>query len=140
MGDNNKNLKKMIKIFKPNGFDWMNFVITRRNPYTFHHIKSRSEGGADSIENGAILTRRAHDLIHLLEFVCPSAYKDLQDVFIRINRSHKPLDEEIISEIDGILYDIFSKEKYEFRMDTDLSEYEEIYHKMKNNSVKKLRK
>ena len=140
MGDNNRNLKKLIRIFKPDGFDWMNFVLTRRNPYTFHHIKSRSDGGEDLVENGAILTRRAHDLLHLLEFICPEAYNDLQNVFIKINKSHKPLTEDVIYEIDDILYNILNKEYYEFRIDMDLSEYRDIYYKTKNSITKKLRK
>ncbi len=140
MGENNRNLKKLIKIYKPDGYDWMNFALTRRNPYTFHHILSRSDGGKDLVENGAILTRRAHDLLHLLEFVCPEAYNDLQIVFDKINKSYKPLTEDIIYEIDTILYNIFNKENYAFKIDTDLSEYIEMYYKTKNSITKKLRK
>ncbi len=128
MGDNNRNLKKMLKRFKPDGFDWMNFVLTRRNPFTFHHIEPRSEGGSDTIENGAILTRRAHDLLHLLEYVCPDAYDDLQDIFARINASKGPLTDDIIEEIDDIMYMIFNKEHYAFKIDVDLSYYRDFYY------------
>ena len=35
---------------------------------TFHHIKPRSLGGKDTIENGANLCRNCHDLIHKHDF------------------------------------------------------------------------
>ena len=141
MGDNNKNLKKMLKIYQPNGYDWMNFVLTRRNPYTFHHIVSRSDGGEDDISNGAILTRRAHDLLHILEYICPFAYDDLEDIFIRINESGKPLTDEMIREVDNILYSVFTKDGYEFKIDVDLSEYIDIYyHQERKRKIKKIRK
>ncbi len=140
MGDNNYNLKKMFKIYKINGFDWMNFALTRRNPYTFHHIVSRSNGGADSIENGAILTRKAHDLLHLLEYICPDAYRKLQIIFTEINVSRKAPSEEHIHEIDEILHDVFSGNGYEFIIDVDLSEFSDIYYGNRKSKVKKLRK
>ena len=140
MGENNKNLKLMIRKYKPKGYDWMNFNLTRRNPYTFHHIVSRSDGGEDSINNGAILTRRAHDLLHLLEFVCPSAFNDLQNVFIRINRSQNGVTDEDICEIDSILYGVFNNDGYEFDSNVDLSKYMEIYYGIKKSKIKKLKK
>ena len=38
-------LKTMLNIYKPKGVDWMNFVLKRKNPYTFHHIIPKSNGG-----------------------------------------------------------------------------------------------
>lgn len=140
MGDNNKNLKIMIKKYKPDGFDWMNFALTRRNPYTFHHIVSKSSGGGDRVENGAILTRRAHNLLHILEYVCPEAYQDLQNIFISINRSNKPISNEFIKAIDDILHAVFEKNGYEFIIDADLDEYMDNYYGTNKNKVKKLRK
>ena len=140
MGDNNRNLKIMIKKYKPDGFDWMNFALSRRNPYTFHHIVSRSDGGGDSVLNGAILTRRAHNLLHILEYVCPKAYQDLEDIFIRINCSNKPVTNELIKEIDDIMHAIFTNDGYDFIIDTDLDDYIEFYYGSNRNKVKKLKK
>ena len=140
MGDNSINLKKMIKIYKPNGIDWMNFTLSRRNPYTFHHIISRSDGGDDTIENGAILTRRAHDLLHILEYVCPGVYEKLKELFIKINVSRKAPDVEIKKEIEEILHDIFDGSTYETTIDIDLSEFSNIYYGNKKYRMKKLRK
>ena len=137
MGDNVDNLKIMIKKYKPNGIDWMNFVLTRRNPFTFHHIVSKSDGGEDSIDNGAILTRLAHDLIHILEYMCPDAYNDLQSVFIKINESKRPITNETLNEIDEILYNVFNHIGYEFKIDVDLSSFSKIYYKNNKKNNKK---
>ena len=141
MKNNNiSNLKIMIKKFKPNGIDWMNFVLTRKNPFTFHHIISRSIGGEDSIENGAILTRKAHDLIHILEYACPDAYNDLQEIFTEINSSNTNPKYEILNKIDDILYNVFNHEKYEFLVEVDLSNFENIYYNHEKKVIKMVRK
>ena len=141
MGDNLDNLKLMIRKYKPDGIDWMNFVLTRRNPFTFHHIVPKSDGGEDSVDNGAILTRRAHDLIHILEIACPDAYIDLQNVFIKINESKHPITDDVLEEIDDILYNVFTHSGYDFKIDVDLSSFSEIYYKnSKKNKGKVLRK
>ena len=134
------NLKIMVKKYKPDGIDWMNFVLTRKNPFTFHHIISRSNGGEDTVENGAILTRRAHDLIHILEYACPEAYNDLQEVFMEINASNKPPTFEIFNKIDDILYNLFNHEKYEFLVDIDLANFANIYYNHEKKAVKQSRK
>ena len=41
----------------------------------------KKNGGDKSIDNGAILTKRAHVLLNALERCCPDAYNDLQKVF-----------------------------------------------------------
>lgn len=134
------NLKIMLKKYKPNNVDWMNFILTRKNPFTIHHIISRSVGGQDSQENAAILTRRAHDLIHILEYACPDAYRDLQHIFLDINSSNKPPTYEMLNRVDDILYNIFNREKYEFLVEVDLSNYESLYYNHEKKVTKSARK
>lgn len=110
----NKTLVVMGYIYNPDGFDWMNYKLTKHNKYTYHHIVERKNGGDDSVENGAILTEIAHRFLNILEQYCPDAYDDLQNVFIRINNSKIPPTCEIMREMDQILYDIFYTDKYEF--------------------------
>ena len=129
-------LRNMIDIFQPEGTDWMNFSLSRSNPYTYHHIVEKSRGGDKSIDNGAILTRKAHTLLHTLEAICPEAYQDLQNVFVKINATKSPITQDIINEIDQILYDIFIGNKYHIPEDVDLSMYHSLYFKGK----KKLKK
>lgn len=108
-------LRVLIKIFQPDGFDWMNFALSKKNPYTYHHIVESLNGGKKSIDNGAILTKRAHRLLHKLQVYCPDAYNDLQDVFRRINDSKQPVTQEFVDEIDNILKKILITKEYEFK-------------------------
>lgn len=121
-------LRILVDIFQPEGIDWMNFALSRDNPYTYHHIVEKSKGGDKSIDNGAILTRRAHTFLHTLEKVCPDAYNDLQNVFLKINGSKQPVSDEIIREIDEILYKVLISHEYEFNQDMDLSNYSGLYY------------
>ena len=121
-------LRIMVDIFEPNDIDWMNFALAKDNPYTYHHIMEKHNGGPKSIDNGAILTRHAHNLLNMLEKFCPDAYNDLQNVFARINDSKKPVTEEIIQEIDNILYKVLITKEYKFTEDVDLSNFEGRYH------------
>ncbi len=104
-------------IYNPDGFDWMNFKLTKENPATFHHIKEKRDGGKKTIENGAILSSFAHQLLNILDLFCPDAYNDLQNVFIKINGSGEPPTIEIMQEIDDILQKLFCTEEYQFRVD-----------------------
>jgi len=114
----NRTLIVMGYIYNPDGFDWMNFKLTKHNKYTYHHIVERKKGGDDSVENGAILTEIAHRFLNILEQYCPDAYNDLQNVFIKISNSKLPPANEIVKEMDQILYDIFYTDKYKFDENT----------------------
>ena len=107
-------------IYNPDGFDWMNYKITKNNPLSYHHIVEQRSGGHTLIENGAILTDKSHDLLNILDQYCPRAYNDLQSVFRRINGSNQPPTNEIVKEVDEILFNIFFTDKYHFRNDTNL--------------------
>ena len=101
---NNTAILLMNYIYNPDGFDWMNFQVSKSNPYTYHHIVEKRNGGKKTIENGAILTRDAHDLLNTFERYCPDEYDELQEVFKRINASGEPPTPEIMMEIDLIIY------------------------------------
>lgn len=117
-------LDVLVQIFKPNGFDWMNFALSKNNPYTYHHIIKKCDGGEKSVDNGAILTKKAHTFLNKLEKVCPDAYNDLQEVFRKINGSKTPPNDEIIDEIDNILYRLLVLGEYEvLDNEVDLSSY-----------------
>jgi len=132
-------LRIMIDIFQPEGIDWMNFALSKNNPYTFHHIVEKSKGGDKSIDNGAILTRKAHTFLHMLEKSCPDAYQNLQNVFVKINETKRPVTEDIINEIDDILYDIFVAQKYDIDESVDLTPFYANYYKGKKRIKKCLK-
>ncbi len=80
-------LIKLIEIYKPIGIDWMCFQITRKNPYSFHHIKKQENGGLLIIENGAILSKKSHRLLNWLEEKYPLIYLDWEELFFIINKA-----------------------------------------------------
>lgn len=114
-------LAKMLEIYEPDGVDWMNFAKTNSNKYTYHHILKREDGGKSKPSNGAILTNASHKLLHFLEYACPDAFYDYQDLFRRINSSNAPRTQEFIDEADLIMYGIFNG-GYDFARRIDLDE------------------
>lgn len=79
-------LIELIAIYKPNGRDWMDFQITKKNPYSYHHIKKKSDGGQMSFENGAILSKKSQMLLHWLEVKYPLIYLDWEELFYQIHQ------------------------------------------------------
>lgn len=80
-------LKQMIEIYRPIDIDWMGTKIKKNNPLTFHHIVKRKYGDT-IVSNGALLTKKSHQLLNKLE----SRNKDLFDrwqwLFVEINCSN----------------------------------------------------
>lgn len=98
---NEYNLKKI---------DFMGYVLSKENPYTYHHIKKRCHGGEVSLKNGAILTKIAHEYLHIIESRDLELYEYINNVLKQINeQGHEPLLRQILA-IDYILK-IF-EEKY----------------------------
>lgn len=87
-------LNQLIRIFEQKNIDWMGYKVTKKNPYTYHHILERRYGGKLSIDNGAILTRDAHDHLNYLEAYVPEAYDDWQRFFRYVNAKKRPLTKE----------------------------------------------
>ena len=120
-------LIKMRYIYNPDGFDWMNFKFSKDNQPTYHHIVERRHGGHLSVENGAILSDFAHQLLNILDLSCKKAYNDLQNVFMKIIASNSPPTYEVMKEIDEILYKIFFTEEYVFTKYINISWYRHVY-------------
>ncbi len=87
---------QMIEIYHPEVADWMQYQITKSNILTFHHIKKVSENGNCCIENGALLTKRAHRILNMVESLDIALYNEWNNLFILINKAKtKPCDEYI---------------------------------------------
>lgn len=97
-------LCQLIKIFDAKHIDWMGYKVTKKNPYTYHHILERRHGGKLTIDNGAILTRDAHDHLNYLEAYVPEAYDDWQRFFRYINAKKTPLSKDDLEVIKLITY------------------------------------
>ena len=83
--------------------DWMGYPITSENPLTFHHIIKKADGGEMVKENGALLTIKAHSELNTIELKYPDTYKELNNLFIKLNQTGKPPTEEYWAELRDIL-------------------------------------
>ncbi len=96
-------LMQMIKIYQPDGYCWMNDEVSKRNPYTLHHIVERKNGGKTVNSNLAILTYNAHVYLNWLELVDYETYCKLNQMFYELNMTNKPPTIEYYLKIDEIL-------------------------------------
>lgn len=78
-------LKEMLKIYQIKPLDFMGYKVTRENPYTYHHIQKKSDGGKKTIDNGAILTLNAHEYLNIIELTDERTYIALNQIFKLIN-------------------------------------------------------
>jgi len=88
-------LKEMKNIFYSNNsnrVDWMGFPITEDNKPSYHHIVkreellSRNEPIDATVENGAYLGKRSHEMLHTIELIDYDLYMCWNDLFLIINR------------------------------------------------------
>ena len=105
---NNEILKKMKKIYYPKGelyIDWMGYRITDINKPSYHHIvkaetlKEKELKTEATIENGAYLGKKSHELLHKIELLDKELYNSWNELFILINKEKKYPNEELISKI-----------------------------------------
>jgi len=82
---------------------WMGYKLSKKNPYSYHHIREARNGGKVSIDNGAILTRAAHNDLNLLDEHEKSLYHALNNLFKELNQTRKPPTKEYFKEVNGIL-------------------------------------
>lgn len=82
-----KVLQRMIEIYKPSDIDWMGTKIKKNNPLTFHHIVKRKKGDT-VVSNGALLTRKSHQVLNKLQARNRDLYDKWQWLFIEINCSN----------------------------------------------------
>lgn len=77
----------MIRIYKVTDRDWMSFKICSTRSLTYHHILKVEDGGKTTINNGALLTKRAHDFLHCIEYNEFKIYSEINDMFRIINNN-----------------------------------------------------
>lgn len=79
--------KEMLKIYKPiSNLDWLNYTIVRKEDMTYHHIIKKSDGGKQTIENGALLMPISHQYLHLIEYIDIDTYIFINKMFTIINK------------------------------------------------------
>ena len=88
-------LKKMKYIYYKDiskRIDWMGYLITEDNKPSYHHIikkeklKRINESIDATVENGAYLGKRSHEMLHKIELIDHDLYECWNDLFLIINR------------------------------------------------------
>lgn len=90
--------KLMINEYNLKKIDFMGYAVNKENPYTYHHIKKRCLGGKEESKNGAILTKFAHEYLHIIETRDLQLYEYINNVLLQINEQmHEPLERQILA-------------------------------------------
>ena len=99
---NKQILYEMLMIFGNPRKDWMGYKYSKKNYISYHHILEKRNDGIESIDNGALLSRTSHILLHKIESENYDLYLKWQQLFIEINLSRKPLDDYFYAKIAGL--------------------------------------
>lgn len=93
-----KILNLMTNLYNLNGIDFLGYKVSKSNPYTFHHLIKKCEGGKETIQNGAILTRNSHQYLHIIESRDLETYIQLNNILKQINeQGFAPLKRQILA-------------------------------------------
>ncbi len=92
---------RMIEIY--GDYCWMGYTLDKKNPFTFHHIFEQRKGGKDLINNGALLTKDAHNDLNQLDMHQRAMYRDLNILFTELNETMSPPTIEYYKEVIKIL-------------------------------------
>lgn len=113
-------LRLMINQYNIHKIDWMGYKVNKDNPYTYHHCYvKKGHGGKETIENGAVLTKIAHEYLNIIESRDIELYNLINNVLKQINeQGFMPLERQLLA-IDAMLkmfemehrYDRTSKNK-----------------------------
>ena len=81
--------KLMIKEFQLNklGFDFMGYLQSKKDIYTFHHIKAKRDGGLLTRDNGAILFTTPHEYLHKIELYENALYIYISQELKEMNKN-----------------------------------------------------
>lgn len=84
-------VERLIERHGTYGVDWMGFELRRKNPLTYHHIQKDCDKGKKTMDNGALLSKKAHRFLNCLELESPDLYEEWNALFAEINQSKAPL-------------------------------------------------
>ena len=87
------------------GLDFMGYRIKNSKDLTYHHLViPRKNGGKESVENGAILVRKSHQYLHMIERREHNLFLDIRELLIEENKKGL-LDLVILRDINNLLYE-----------------------------------
>lgn len=99
--------KLMIKIWSMERMDWLGFENLEQ--YSFHHIKKKCDGGEKKMNNGAILHKSSHELLHTIEHYDLDKYIYLNKILKDVNTQRFLTTKEQLEQIRLVLIE-FQKE------------------------------
>lgn len=89
----------MLEIYQPIDFDWMHTSVTKCSVFTLHHIKEQNCGGITTLDNCALLLKKSHKLLNMLESRDYDLYYAWNELFLDINICKKPPSDEYVKEM-----------------------------------------
>ena len=92
-------LSTMLEIYTPTEFDWMYTPITKGSVWTIHHIFEKHYGGNTTLDNAALLLKKSHQLLNMLETRNIDLYFEWNQLFMDINVRKCPPSEDYIKEM-----------------------------------------
>lgn len=102
---------RLIKIFEITDTCFMGFPLTKDSRFTFHHCIKKEDGGTNSIDNGAVLTREAHELLNYIEMNYYDIYYKINEKLKEISNGKKHPTKEQLYEIKSLINDFRRLEK-----------------------------
>ncbi len=103
MTEERKLIIELIKIFEITDVDFLGFSITKDNPLQYHHIVFKEKGGKTTLDNGALLTAKAHFIFHKIVRNNYILSKKITREFKKLNESKTPPDEKYFETINNYL-------------------------------------
>ena len=106
--NNRETLHQMKKIYYPLGkeyIDWMGFRITEENKPSYHHIEKaedlrrKHESDIATVENGAYLGKKSHELLHKIEKIDKNIYIMWNQLFQIINETKQYPSDDLLIEV-----------------------------------------
>ena len=92
-------LPRMLEIYQPTEFDWMYTPINSGSVWTIHHIYEKHCGGNTALDNAALLLKKSHQLLNMLESRNLDLFFEWNQLFMDINVSKCPPTDEFIREM-----------------------------------------
>jgi hypothetical protein len=99
----NKDVVKMLKIYKTSKKDWLGYRVCKNCKLTRHHIFKRVYGGDSDISNYALLISKSHEYLHILEHKDHDTYLELNRLFKELNDSLAPPTPEYYKKVNKVL-------------------------------------
>lgn len=110
MTEEKKLIKELIIIFDIKDIDFLGYPITKDNPLQYHHIVFKQNGGKTTLDNGSLLTAKAHSLFHKIVNNQYITSKKITREFKKLNESKMPPTKEYYENIKNFLEEFQIKE------------------------------